>query len=219
MALKRNMTCAEMVEFIDNDLLHQAKIEMRTWIWPPDKHKITGGYFVVSRQIFCMIDFLGAVFSGYPMTNRKADPEGRHIADGEKAKEFITKFFEPKSTYTKAMVDKLYRMYRHGLVHLYQPRVLRFGKRGTINWGMYRGARNQAKIEFKSDNGAITFYNISHLQIVPNKQNQINFLVICIDSLYEDFEKAILTYRDKLSKTKSLQRKWRTAVNAICKPR
>ncbi len=215
MALKRNMTRNEMVQFINNELIPQAKTEIQTWIWPEKK---TGGYFVVSRQIMCMVDFFGAVYSGYPLNERKVDKDGQ-IANATKAKKFITKFFQPSTTYNTDIVDKLYSMYRNGLVHLYQPKVLKFGKKGKLQWGLYRGSRNQTAVTFGSDKGNVTFHNIQHLQIIPNKLNQINFLIICIDSLYEDFEKAILAYRDKLNNTKSLQRNWRTAVNAICKPR
>lgn len=216
MALKRNMTKDEIVAFINNELLPQAKTEIQTWIWPRKK---TGGYFVVSRQIMCMVDFFGAVYSGYPLKERETDKNGRQISNATKAKKFITTFFQPSTTYNEGIVDKLYSMYRNGLVHLYQPKILKFGSRGKLQWALYRGTRHQAKLSFGSNKGSIVLHNISHLQIVPNKLNQNNYLIICIDSLYEDFEKAIIAYRDKLSNNKSLQRKWRTAINAICKPR
>lgn len=216
MALKRNMTCEEMTTFIDNELLPQAKTEIQTWIWPRKK---TGGYFVVSRQIMCMVDFLGAVYSGYPLNERKLDKDGKHISSATKTKKFITEFFKPSQTYNKDTVEKLYSMYRNGLVHLYQPKILKFGSKGKLQWALYRGDRHQDKLTFGFDKGKITIHNVNHLQIIPNKLNQNNYLLICIDSLYEDFEKAIITYRNDLNSTKLLQRKWRTTVNAICKPR
>lgn len=217
MALKRNMTRDEMVMFIDNELLPQVKLEIQTWIRPKKK---TGGYFVVSRQILCMVDFLGATYSGYPLLERKNDKKGKSIATPDKAKKFITTFFKPKETYQKDIVDKLYDMYRNGLVHLYQPKILKLGARSRLQWALYRGNRHQDKLTFGSDKGNIVFRNVNHLQIIPNEPYQKHYyLVICIDSLYEDFEKAVQKYRDKLKTTKSLQRRWRTTVNAICKPR
>ncbi|MBP9797571.1 hypothetical protein KBC70_00295 [Candidatus Woesebacteria bacterium] len=216
MALKKNMTIDEMIRFINDELLHQAKDEIQNWIYPKKK---SGGYFVVSRQILCIVDFLGSVYAGYPLIERKADKEGRRISTPQKSKEFITKFFEPQNIYNPITVDLLYRMYRNGLVHLYQPKILKFGNKGRLQWALYRGKRDQTEISFGSDTGNVTFRNVSHLQIVPNKLNQSNWLLICIDSLYEDFEKAIFTYRDTLSGNKSLQTNWRTTVNAICKPR
>jgi hypothetical protein len=217
MSLKRNMTCDEMVNFINNELLPQAKLEIQTWIWPKKK---PGGYFVVARQIFCMVDFLGATFSGYHIKERKADKDGMKIASSNKAKKFITTFFEPKQTYHSDVVDKLYDMYRNGLVHLYQPKILKLDNKSRLQWGLYRGDRHQDKLSFGSNKGNIVFYNVNHLQIIPNKPKERNYyLVICIDSLYEDFEKAIQKYRDKLATTKVLQRNWRTTINAIIKPR
>lgn len=211
------MTRDEMVAFIDNELLPQAELEIKTWIWP---RKRTGGYFVVARQILCMVDFLGAVHSGYPLSERKEDKKGRRIATPDKAKKFITTFFKPKQTYRKETVNKLYDMYRHGLVHLYQPRILKLNSRSRLQWALYRGARHQNKLTFGTDKGNVTFYEVDHLQIVPNDPHERNYyLVICIDSLYEDFEKAVKLYREKLKSAKSLQRNWRTTVNAICKPR
>lgn len=213
------MTPDEMVAFINNELFLQMELEIKTWIWP---EKRQGGYFAVARQILCMVDFLGAVYSGYhlPWKDRKKDKDGRKIATTEKAIKFITTFFKPKQTYNKAVVSKLYRMYRHGLVHLYQPRILKLNSKSRLQWGLYRGSRHQDKITFGSDKGKVTFFNINHLEIVPKKSGEQNYwLMICIDSLYEDFEVAVKRYRDKLGKTRYLQANWRTAVNAICKAR
>lgn len=211
------MTPDEMVDFIDNELLPQAKLEIQSWIWP---RKRTGGYFVVARQILCMVDFLGAVYSGYPLSERKKDKKGKKIATPNKAKNFITTFFKPKQTYKEDTVNKLYDMYRHGLVHLYQPRILKLNSKSRLQWALYRGNRHQDKLTFGSNKGKVTFYNVNHLQIIPKDPHERNYyLVICIDSLYEDFENAVKEYRDKLKSTKFLQRNWRTTVNAICKPR
>ena len=76
------------------------------------------------------------------------------------------------------------------------------------------------EIKIGTDRGERTFKNINHLQVLFDKNNRNhNYLVISIDCLYKDFEEAIKRYRYKLANTKYLQRNWRTAVNAICKPR
>ena len=54
MALKSNMSSHEMTEFIDKELLPQAKLEIINWIYPRKKQD---GYFKVTRQILCMVDF------------------------------------------------------------------------------------------------------------------------------------------------------------------
>src|SRR3990170_3266189 len=99
MALRRNMTCNQMVGFIDNELITQVKLEIGNWIHPRKKQ---GGYFVVTRQILCMVDFLGAVYSGYHLRERQRDQREHkeRIATSGKARKFIADFFEPKETYT-----------------------------------------------------------------------------------------------------------------------
>jgi len=210
------MSRDQAIDFINNELLHQAEEEIHNWIYPKKK---TGGYFVVSRQILCMVDFFGAVYSGYPLKERNKDPNGNRIATPKKAKKFITTFFEPKETYKPEIVEKFYDMYRNGLVHLYQPKILKFGNKGRLQWLLYRGKRHENSIELGSNKGLLTFTNVNHLEIIPNKLNQKNYLTICIDCLFEDFKAAITRYRDRLYKTKSLQTNWRTTVNAIIKPR
>lgn len=217
MALKRNMTRDEIVSFIDNELLIQTKQEIENLIRPTKKQ---GGYFVVTRQILCMVDFLGATHSGYPLSERRNDPRGERIATSKKAIKFITTFFEPKLTYQSQTVENLYEMYRHGLVHLYQPRFLRLNSKRVLKWFFYKGKRNKKRMTVDSPQGRIIFLNVSHLQMLtkdPNKKTY--YLPICIDALYEDFEQATIRYKDKLLKTKYYQRRWRTTVNAICKPR
>lgn len=217
MALKRNMTCNEMVMFIDNELLPQIKLEIQNWIKP---NKRQGGYFVTVRQILCFVDFLGAAYSGYPLSESKKDPQGRRIATSQKAIVFMTTFFEPKQTYQQNAVTQLYDMYRHGLVHLYQPKILKFGSRKKLLWFFYKGKRHLSKIKINTDKGKIVFKNVSHLQITNNDLSKNNYyLAVSIDCLYKDFEKAINKYRNKLKNTQYLQRNWRTTVNAICKPR
>ena len=216
MALKRNMSQGDMVHFIDNELFPQAKKEIRNWIYP---NKENGGYFVVTRQIFCMVDFLGALYAGYPLSERRVDTKGVKIATSDKAVNFIVDFFEPKETYQRSIVTQLYNMYRHGLVHLYQPKILKLSSKTRLAWFFYRGKRNMVQIKIDTDSGEKVFNNVTHLQILNSNNKNVRYLVISIDCLYEDFENAITRYRTKLIKTKYLQNNWRTAVNAICKPR
>jgi len=111
-------------------------------------------------------------------------------------------------------------MYRHGLVHLYQPKILSMGSRKILKWFFYRGNRHMDSIPIDSDIGKVTFNNVTHLQAINLPQYKSNYyLPICVDALCEDFIGAIKNYKEAVKKTKSLQRKWRTAVNAICKLR
>lgn len=215
MALQREMKLQQMLDFLNEELLPQTKQEIEGLIHPTKK---TGGYFVVTRQILCMTDFLGAVYSGYPRKERVEDLRQRkeRISTGKKAQKFIKAFFEPKNTYKKSTVETLYQMYRHGLVHLYQPRILKY-KNGSLNWFIYKGNRHQDRIIV---NEKITVTNVDHLKIIQlQKGSKQYFLAICIDSLFEDFSNSIEKYKKKLQFSKQLQTNWRTAVNAICTPK
>ena len=219
MALKRNMTGDEIISFIDNELLPQAKLEIGNWIHP---RKRQGGYFVVTRQTLCMVDFLGAVYSGYTKTEKSRDKkDGRErIATTNKAKKFIEKFFKPKSTYHSVAIGYLYDIYRHGLVHLYQPRVLRYNSKKALQWFFYRGNKRLYKsMSIDTPQGKKIFKNVAYLQVLKNPNLRHYYFPIGIDCLYEDFVSAVESYKDKLKDTKSLQRKWSTTVNTICKPR
>ncbi len=217
MALKRNMTSTEITEFIDNELLPQARLEIENWIKPRKKQ---GGYFVVVRQVLCMVDFLGASYAGYPLSERKSDPDGRKIATSAKAKKFILTFFEPKTTYQTDVVTKLYDMYRNGLVHLYQPKILKLNSRDKLLWFFYKGKSKRSRITMDTPKGQIVFRDVNHLKIIRrDSKPHLYYLAVCLDSLYADFEAAVIRYRDKLATTKSLRTRWNTAVSAICKPR
>lgn len=219
MALKRKMTKDEMLEFINKELLPQVELEIGNWIHP---RKRQGGYFVVTRQILCMVDFLGAVYSGYSKAEKDCDKRDgqERISKTNKAKKFIATFFKPRSVYHAAAVSHLYDIYRHGLVHLYQPRVLKYNSKKALQWFFYRGQKRFYKrMSIDTPQGKKVFNNVGYLQVLKNSNLKYYYFPIGIDCLYEDFVNAVKLYRDKLSKTKSLQRRWRTTVNSICKPR
>lgn len=217
MALKINMTRTEIVDFLDKELVPQVQTEINGLIWPRKKH---GAYFITVRQILCMVDFLGAVYCGYPLAERKVDKNGLHISKSEKAVKFILKYFAPKATYNKNTVQQLYTMYRHGLVHLYQPRYLRLSNKKVLKWFFYRGNRHLSRLPLDTDSGRVVVNNVKHLEIINiGARKNLFHLPICVDALCEDFMQAIETYKTDVAAKKTLQRKWRTTVNAICKPR
>ena len=206
-----------MMKFIDDELIPQARLEIQTWIHPRKKQ---GGYFVVTRQIFCMVNFLGAAFSGYPHSKALLDPKGKNIAETRTAEVFINSFFKPKNVYESDIVQILYDMYRHGLVHLYQPKIYKLGKRKTLKWFFYKGNSRRRWIKVDVDFGRkLTFKNVDHLKITKREKSYSYYLPINIDRLYNDFENAVIQYRDRLKKSKQLQENWRSTVNTICEPR
>lgn len=65
MALEKNMSFSQMESFLNEELKEQILYEIA-----PILHLgySPGGYFGVTRQIVCMIDFLGALYSGFDPT-------------------------------------------------------------------------------------------------------------------------------------------------------
>jgi len=163
--------------------------------------------------------FFGAVYVGYPLSERKKDKSAHKISTPEKTIKFIEDFFIPKSTYDYYTIKIIHYMYRNGLVHLYQPKSVKLRGNKKITWFIYRGKSFMKEIEINTDIGVIKFTNVNHLKLMGHPINKrLIYLPISIDCLYLDFENALKAYRDKLQKTKYLQRNWRTAVNAIIKP-
>lgn len=210
------MKSIEMIDFINKELIPQVESEIKNWVYPK---KSNGGYFVVVRQIFCILDFLGAVYSGYPLSERKKDKDAVRISTSSKTIRFIEDFFTPKDTYDHYSIKIIHFMYRNGLVHLYQPKCVKLRGNKEIKWFIYRGKRQLSELRVNSDFGMLVFKNVSHMKLLSHPQDKHKiYLPICIDSLYEDFENAIKLYCDRLLKTKCLQGNWRTAVNAISRP-
>ncbi len=206
------MTKEEIGNFLDKELLPQAKQEIENWIRPKKKQ---GGYFVCTRQTLCMVDFLGVVYWGHPKAKYE---KGKNLAREEKALKFITTFFKPKLTYGNDKSKILYNMYRHGLVHLYQPKFLKLSNGSILKWFFYRGNRQMKSMSVNTNDGKKSFKNVEHLKIIWVEPGR-GYLPICVDALYSDFVEAVLGYKKRLAGSATLQRKWRIAVNAILKPK
>jgi len=81
MALNKDMKLWEMKRFLHEELKEQILLEIA-----PILHVgiPQGGYFGVTRQILCLVEFLGTLYCGY---DKKRD--GKDIAQTWKAEKFI----------------------------------------------------------------------------------------------------------------------------------
>ena len=207
MALHKDMKLCEMKQFLQEEVKEQILLEIA-----PILHIgiSQGGYFGVTRQILCLVDFLGALYSGY---NGEVDKKtGRKvISKAEKAIKFIEDVFGDKDTNYKTNGKYLYLMYRHGLVHLYQPKELELKDGKKLSWLAYKGAREGATV--------LEVQNVRHMEISQNPHDpNIKYLTIWITSLYYDLITAMDLYTKKLENDKDSQNKWITTANAICEP-
>ena len=107
-------------------------------------------------------------------------------------------------------------MYRHGLVHLYQPKTLKQKNGREVIWAIYKGPRQRAIIQFKADKGEYIINNVRHLDIVSNPAlSNSDILTISITCLYKDLLTVIDKFNLAIEKDASLVKNWQSASNAI----
>ncbi len=218
MAINENMELWQIKRFLEEEVKEQIFLEIAPILYIGQE---TGGYFGVTRHILCFIDFLAALYCGYNGKEKYSNGV-RKIATSENTllfmKELMGKEIDP---FYSANGKYLYVMYRHGLVHLYQPRTIKLENGRTLKWAAYKGARERTTISFRSDNEEITIPNIRHLGIAesPLDKNS-DYLTISITCLYKDLLTSIDIFYKQLEQDKKnvLLRKWITTSNAIVKP-
>lgn len=93
MALHKDMKLWEMKQFLQEEVKEQILLEIAPILHVGIQQ---GGYFGVTRQILCFVDFLGALYSGYDgeidqRTGRKI------ISKSDKSIKFIEEVFGNKT--------------------------------------------------------------------------------------------------------------------------
>ena len=140
MALNKDMKLWDMKRFLHEELKEQILLEIA-----PILHVgiPQGGYFGVTRQILCLVEFLGTLYCGY---DKKRD--GKDIAQTWKAEKFIKEVMgKDFDKNYEANGELMYTMYRHGLVHLYQPKTLKLKDGTELRWMAYKGGRDEHEEE------------------------------------------------------------------------
>lgn len=217
MALDRNISLARMISFLNEEVKEQILLEIAPILHIGQEQ---GGYFGSSRQILCFIDFLGSLYKGYDETQdpdfKKSKGKRRKISYSSNAVKFIEDVMGEKiDPYYKLNGEKLFRMYRHGLVHLYQPKTLLLHNGNELVWFVYKGSRE--KHDEMID--GIKYSEVRHMGIIPHpKKKKVECLTISINCLYYDLIQAIDIYLTILKQDKTLQAKFISTANAIRKP-
>jgi len=218
MALSKDMELWQIKNFLEDEVKEQIFLEIAPILYIGQP---AGGYFGVTRQILCFIDFLGALYCGYPENEKKQDLENykrMRISKSEKVERFIKEFFgneiDPKY---KENGRIFYQMYRHGLVHLYQPKTIRRKTGRVLSWALYKGQRESHPEGFDTQGGKFTISNARHLDIVvdPRNKNE-DLLTISITCLYKDLLTVIDRFYKNIEENKNNElKKWRETANAI----
>lgn len=116
--LKSSMTVEEAVGYLDKNLrksiINDVSPILDRWCSQSE-----GGYFGVTRLVLCYVDYLGALYCG-----TQGDNNPRHLATSKKAKTYINEVMSRVDPLygEEDIANLLYEMYRHGTVHLYEPK-------------------------------------------------------------------------------------------------
>ncbi len=205
MALKKDLTVTEIEDFL---LKSDIKDAINFDITPILHLKIEqGGYFGASRQILCMVDFIGALYCGNNKETGSTKSAVKFIKEVMGSQEIDPKY--------KENGEILYEIYRHGLVHLYQPKKLTLGDKRKIEWCVHKGGRVD-NIEAKdNEQNKIAIKNAHHMDIVKHTDRESYLLIISLDCLFEDLKKAILKYSQLIKSDKKYLCKWNKVANYI----
>lgn len=214
MALTKNMGVRQIKSFLENELKEQIFLEIAPILYIGQE---TGGYFGVTRQVLCLVNFLGALYCGFTPEERK---QKQDVGPSSKALQFIENVLGDIDPAYKSLEGKyFYEMYRHGLVHLYQPKSLKLRSGRKVNWMIYKGDRESHTEVINIAGKRHTVQNVKHLGILNNPFNSgSNYLAISITCLYKDLLTSIDNFYERIKKNKDLLKNWRQTANAISKP-
>ena len=214
MALNNNMSLEHMRSFLNEELKEQILLEIA-----PILHigQSQGGYFGPSRQILCLVEFLGALYHGY---DEKEDgnflsgrSKSRTISKEDYPIEFLKNIFGKRIDINYELNgEKLFKMYRHGLVHLYQPKSFVQPNNRGLTWIAYKGPRVDAHVLV----GNTGVPGITHMTIIRHpEENNCDCLAISVNCLYYDLIHSIDIYMEMLEQDRDLQHKFMLTANAI----
>lgn len=200
------MTLAGIGDYLKGDLTASIRNDIGPMI-RPDRPE--GGYFGVCRMVLCYVDYLGALYQGYQ--GKKDKKSGRLIiAESSKAKSFLKEVFCEIDPSYRERAELLYETYRHGTVHLYQPKVLEDNGR-RLEWLVYKGDR-ESWVYVGSR--AIKVRHLQPLEFEPSTW----LFPISIVCLYSDLIKAIDVYQRKLGEDPALVDRFVTTWNVLVDP-
>lgn len=127
------------------------------------------GYFEIPHLLMTYIEYLSGLFSGKGPDVQYSD-----------VREFFNAYFPSK--YLRPSAWLIY-LYRHGLVHQYEPKTIKLSDGKIIGW------------HCSLDNSDVT----NHLEIIPHYENQqIYHLRINGPEFLKDFKNAICIFSNDL---------------------
>lgn len=184
--LPRDMTLEEIMEYLQNDL----KRSIGTDIDPVIEHG--DGFFSVPRSVFSYIDYLGMLYTGDRRDQRGYRQTTRN------AIQFIEDILGEIDPAYRTHASMLYKMYRHGTIHQFQPKDIWITKNGELyTWFVIKGPKS----------GAI------HLQPIEGNRFPID-----LERLVEDLRKAVDLYCERLDNNHTLVERFNQVRGVVLTP-
>ena len=161
------------ITYFRSDLL----TSVRNDIWPLIA---TQGSFGSARQFFPYIEYLSGLVFG--------QVGGGKLANTMSAIRFLQQYMYKVDPLYGLHAEILLEMWRHGLIHRYQPIVLKSSiSSREIGWLSYFGKRANSKEEHPPGK----WIEVSHLTPWPDPANKLDLFPVCIPKLVADLEKVI----------------------------
>lgn len=172
-----------------------------------NKDRSEGGYFIIPREFFSYINFLGLLYKG-----PEGNPDPKFLSRGWMAVAYIEEIVgEVDETYRR-YGKLMYEMYRHGTAHVYRPNLLENRSGQRISFMVYKGSR-EGLLE-RSEVGRI---EVRHGEPIKIKENEW-WLPLSIDKLYEDLLSSLDVFERKIKEDPSLIVNWSRAIEELSKP-
>ncbi len=138
-----------------------------------------GGFLSISRQVFCYIDYLGAL-----STNGKNDSDN--------AVAYMEKYLVRANSAYSGKSNLMYRMWRHGTVHEYDPKIF---KSDANQFRLVWGANNSSRAEnrkwhlacfFKENKPNCYYWFINLFELVGDLKESVRHLIsdLELDEVY-----------------------------------
>lgn len=158
---------SEAKPYLEN-LKNTVEADVRPLLKTPD-----GAPFAITREVLSYVDHLGHLYTGKPRVDQRSQ---------EYLVEILSKVDQ---NYSRRAVE-IYKMYRCGPVHEFEPKILENNKGQSLGWLCYRD-RRQAKISFNGQQIAVT--HLEPVSVTPTAFFWLPVSTMClIDDLVGSIE-------------------------------
>ncbi len=174
----------------------KAKADLKSEIIPClNVNCNTGGFYSVPLIIFSFIEYLGILWKNPVEKYRNKRKSYYSKSQVEKAAiPYIKKYLGKVRPEYKKYSGLLYGLFRHSLVHHFQPNVIILNNKDKLSWGIIKNSTKNhltiSKEKFTAPNG----YLINHFTLNIN-----------IDIFFQDLIKSVHEFENDALKYKSVR--------------